>query len=178
MKIYQENKEKIEDYLFIITVLIFVISTIANAPYMFSPAGEATLWGATCSYSYLAIWLVATYVLRKRKGWIWSTFIVRLMTIVSFCLTMLLTKFNLDIKNMLRAIIAYIPYGLLVPVWDRQLLVPCYLFECNYKERHDGRCVLLSVWLIMFQVKPASLSNINRRHDRIFATNLELSVVI
>ena len=33
MKIYQENKEKIEDYLFIITVLIFVISTIANAPY-------------------------------------------------------------------------------------------------------------------------------------------------
>ena len=99
MKIYQENKEKIEDYLFIITVLIFVISTIANAPHMFSPAGEATLWGAICSYSYLAIWLVATYVLRKRKGWIWSTFIVRLMTIVSFCLTMLLTKFNLDIKN-------------------------------------------------------------------------------
>ena len=35
MKIYQENKEKIEDYLFIITVLIFVISTIANAPHMF-----------------------------------------------------------------------------------------------------------------------------------------------
>ena len=28
----------------------------------------------------------------------------------------------------------------------------------------------------MFQVKPASLSNINRRHDRIFATNLELSI--
>ena len=54
MKIYQENKEKIEDYLFIITVLIFVISTIANAPHMFSPAGEATLWGAICSYSYLA----------------------------------------------------------------------------------------------------------------------------
>jgi hypothetical protein len=52
MKIYQENKEKIEDYLFIITVLIFVISTIANAPHMFSPAGEATLWGAICSYSY------------------------------------------------------------------------------------------------------------------------------
>ena len=25
------------------------------------------------------------------------------------------------------------------------LLVPFYLFECNYKERHDGRCVLLSV---------------------------------
>ena len=99
MKIYQENKEKIEDYLFIITVLIFVISTIANAPHMFSPAGEATLWGAICSYSYLAIWLVATYVLRKRKGWIWSTFIVRIMTIVSICLTMLLTKFNLDIKN-------------------------------------------------------------------------------
>ena len=82
MKIYQENKEKIEDYLFIITVLIFVISTIANAPYMFSPAGEATLWGATCSYSYLAIWLVATYVLRKRKGWIWSTFIVRLLVVI------------------------------------------------------------------------------------------------
>ena len=40
MKIYQENKEKIEDYLFIITVLIFVISTIANAPHMFSPAGK------------------------------------------------------------------------------------------------------------------------------------------
>ena len=79
MKIYQENKEKIEDYLFIITVLIFVISTIANAPHMFSPAGEATLWGAICSYSYLAIWLVATYVLRKR--------------------------------------IAYIPFGLLVPVY-------------------------------------------------------------
>ena len=163
MKIYQDNKEKIEDYLFIITVLIFVISTIANAPHMFSPSGEATLWGAICSYSYLAIWLVATYVLRKRKGWIWSTFIVRIMTIVSICLTMLLTKFNLDIKNMLWAIIAYIPFGLLVPVyggiykgflqswgfmqylWDRQLLVPCYLFECNYKERHDGRCVLLSV---------------------------------
>ena len=163
MKIYQENKEKIEDYLFIITVLIFVISTIANAPHMFSPAGEATLWGAICSYSYLAIWLVATYVLRKRKGWIWSTFIVRIMTIVSFCLTMLLTKFNLDIKNMLWAIIAYIPFGLLFQymggytkssckvggfmqyLWDRQLLVPCYLFECNYKERHDGRCVLLSV---------------------------------
>ena len=50
MKIYQENKEKIEDYLFIITVLIFVISTIANAPHMFSPAGEATLWGAICSH--------------------------------------------------------------------------------------------------------------------------------
>ena len=117
MKIYQENKEKIEDYLFIITVLIFVISTIANAPHMFSPAGEATLWGAICSYSYLEIWLVATYVLRKRKGWIWSTFIVRIMTIVSICLTMLLTKFNLDIKNMLWAIIAYIPFGLLVPVY-------------------------------------------------------------
>lgn len=117
MKIYQENKEKIEDYLFIITVLIFVISTIANAPHMFSPAGEATLRGAICSYSYLAIWLVATYVLRKRKGWIWSTFIVRIMTIVSICLTMLLTKFNLDIKNMLWAIIAYIPFGLLVPVY-------------------------------------------------------------
>ena len=36
MKIYQENKEKIEDYLFIITVLIFVISTIANAPHVFA----------------------------------------------------------------------------------------------------------------------------------------------
>ena len=69
MKIYQENKEKIEDYLFIITVLIFVISTIANAPHMFSPAGEATLWGAICSYSYLAIWLVATYVLRLYTIW-------------------------------------------------------------------------------------------------------------
>ena len=45
MNIYQENKEKIEDYLFIITVLIFVISTIANGPHMFSSAGEATLWG-------------------------------------------------------------------------------------------------------------------------------------
>lgn len=112
--------------------------------YMFSPAGEATLWGATCSYSYLAIWLVATYVLRKRKGWIWSTFIVRLMTIVSFCLTMLLTKFNLDIKNMLWAIIAYIPYGLLVPVWDRQLLVPCYLFECNYK--HGSKKKWIYYW--------------------------------
>ena len=57
MKIYQENKEKIEDYLFIITVLIFVISTIANAPHMFSPAGEATLWGAIvvhCGTSFLA----------------------------------------------------------------------------------------------------------------------------
>ena len=30
MKIYQENKEKIEDYLFIITVLIFV-TQIASA---------------------------------------------------------------------------------------------------------------------------------------------------
>ena len=39
------------------------------------------------------------------------------MTIVSICLTMLLTKFNLDIKNMLWAIIAYIPFGLLVPVY-------------------------------------------------------------
>ena len=100
---------------------------------MFSPAGEATLWGAICSYSYLAIWLVATYVLRKRKGWIWSTFIVRLMTIVSFCLTMLLTKFNLDIKNMLWAIIAYIPYGLLVPVYggDIQRALAKLVVLCN-----------------------------------------------
>ena len=35
--------------------------------------------------------------------------------------------------------------GFMQYLWDRQLLVPCYLFECNYKERHDGRCVLLSV---------------------------------
>lgn len=35
--------------------------------------------------------------------------------------------------------------GFMQYLWDRQLLVPCYLFECNCKGRHDGRCVLLSV---------------------------------
>ena len=120
MKIYQENKEKIEDYLFIITVLIFVISTKNRQAHLSAPKmlkHKFLLSKGQNSKKERQIWLVATYVLRKRKGWIWSTFIVRIMTIVSFCLTMLLTKFNLDIKNMLWAIIAYIPFGLLVPVY-------------------------------------------------------------
>ena len=56
MKIYQENKEKIEDYLFIITVLIFVISTIPKErPSPFSVfASRITRNLALKKYEYLS----------------------------------------------------------------------------------------------------------------------------
>lgn len=112
-----KDKAKMEDNLFIFVVLVFVVSTIANIQVSFSAFRRVTLFNSVCSYLYIILWYTAAYILRNRKGWVWTILIVRWATIVSFCTTMILTQLNMDTKSMICSIIAYLPFGVLFPVY-------------------------------------------------------------
>lgn len=117
MELFANNRTKIENALFTCVALIFGVSIVVNVPYVFSPSGGATLFGAICSYAYIVLWCVTTCILRKRTDWIWTTFVVRTITVIVFFTTIGLTHFDLDIKYMIFSAIAYIPFGMLFPVY-------------------------------------------------------------
>lgn len=111
------NQTKIEDGLGSCCVFIFVVSTALNFSHTFSPSGNASFLGSAFSYGYIVAWLVAVGILRNRKDWIWITFIVRMITVIVFCMTIVLTSFDLDTKYLICGAIAYVPFGMLYPVY-------------------------------------------------------------
>lgn len=111
------NQTKIEDNLGTFCVLTFLVSTVLNFFHTFSPNGNASFLGSVFSYGYIVAWLVAVGILRNRKDWIWIAFIVRMMTVIAFGTTIVLTFFDLDTKYLICGAIAYIPFGMLYPVY-------------------------------------------------------------
>lgn len=112
-----KGREQLEDRLSILVVFIFVCSTLVNLQLSFSAYRKVSLLNAACSYSYIVLWGVSAFVLRSRKGWVRTIFIVRWATIISFGVTMLMTRFNLDTKHVLLSVVSYVPFGVLFPVY-------------------------------------------------------------
>lgn len=112
-----ERRAKWEDGFFAAIVLVFCVSSIVNFGGTLSPHRDVSVFGSCCSYLYLALWFAAAVVLRNRKGWAWTAFAVRWATIAAVCLTAFLVHRHLDIQYEIFAVLAYLPYGALLPVY-------------------------------------------------------------
>lgn len=111
------RKAKREDGLFAVIVLVFCVLSIVNFQDTLSPHRDVSAIGSFCSCLYLVLWFAAAVVLRNRRGWVWTAFAVRWATAAAICLTAFLVRRELDIQYEICAVLAYLPYGALLPVY-------------------------------------------------------------